>query len=124
MKKKPNKTVTPEELEKAFEAIEDALRYSGKLLPIDEKFVILSGDEADWADLPDSLRDPREVLVRGRKILNEGFNAHCDTDVSNSIESALALAARNGTEITDEILQEMHKDRESAEKRRESNGKV
>ena len=117
MKKRKKTPATSESIDQAFDVLDAALRSIGLLLPKDEDDVLISESGIDMASiqLPEGLRDPRITLERGRKILKEGFSVLPVAKTQSEASIALAQAARNGKEISQDVLEKMHRDRTAAE---------
>lgn len=90
-----------------------AIRSLGWLLPATEEDVLRSDVDEEGIDLPAELRDPLAALVpRGRAAVS-GEESACE----ETIAAELAQAAREGSgSISEEILEEMRRDREAAER--------
>lgn len=106
--KKKTREVTPERTDKAIAILEDVLVEAGAMLPTrphqltDEDFELYGqGIPKTYAQLS---RDVRE------------FQGRQDARIVDSqIEQSLAIAARNGDKITQEVRDKMREDRERAQ---------
>lgn len=116
MSKRKKLSATSEAVDAAFGVLDDALRATGRLLATDEESVRNSESEIDLesVDLPEALRDPMEVLRRGREILERGFSSDRKDAPTSQARRALAHAARNGQSISGDLQRQMHEDRNTA----------
>lgn len=107
-----------ESVDQALECLGHALEGCGLLLPTTEEAVIASRAHINVEALPEHLRDPREVLKRGRRVEKEGLQWVTRTGGCQDapIEGEFALAARNGGQLDDSLLARMHADRAAREK--------
>lgn len=102
----------------AFEQLEQALEHSGLLLPTTEEMVAESRAYVVVEDLPEQLRDPAEVLKRGRRVEKEGLSLMPGTSsYQDSVGGEFALAARHGGKLNDVLLARMHADRAAIQKK-------
>ncbi|GFE91051.1 hypothetical protein [Steroidobacter agaridevorans] len=104
----------------AFEKLEQALEHSGLLLPTTEEMVVASRAYVELEELPEQLRDPAELLKRGRRVEKEGLSLMPGTSSQQDshVDGEFALAARNGGKLNDVLLARMHADRAAIQKRR------
>ncbi|HWZ63656.1 MAG TPA: hypothetical protein VNX02_11580 [Steroidobacteraceae bacterium] len=77
--------------------------------------------EADWEaaddeDLPEELKDATAMMERGRRLLREGLRISISLEGQIPDDSGYRAAARNGRRITEEMLAQMHRDRQEAER--------
>ena len=116
MAKQKKLPATSEAVDKAFGVLGKALRATGRMLADDEKTVKQSEEHIDLdpINLPESLRDPMEMLKRGREVLEHGFSTGREATSYNASRGHLADAARNGRDISDELRGRMHEDRRVA----------
>lgn len=67
--------------------------------------------------IPDELNDPFQILKKGKVTTLNSFNVSEDQE----IEENLAMAAREGKEIPEDILSQMEQDRKDAEEKGKKN---
>ena len=117
MKKRKQKSVTPESIEQVYDVLDKALSRFGLLPPVKEDNEYFSELEIETANiqLPAGISDPQLMLEQGRKILKDGFSVQLAENNYSEAFVELAQAARNGKEISEDILNQMHKDRAAAE---------
>ena len=120
MAKQNKLPATSEAVDKAFGVLDEALRATGRMLADDEESVRRSEEhiDLDSIELPESLRDPMEMLERGRLVLEHGFSAGHQLASCGASRGHLADAARSGQTISDELRGRMHKDRQAARSKR------
>jgi hypothetical protein len=90
-----------------------ALKKYGYIFPESEEELKLSEENISMMDLeiPDKLDDPLEILKVGRIEKVSGFNSFYNVE----LEENLAQAAREGSNITDDVWEQMEKDRKKEE---------
>ena len=110
-----NHNIYPNE-EKAFLK---ALKNHGYIFPASEEELKLSEENISMMEfeIPDKLNDPLEILKLGRIEKVSEFNSFYDAE----IEENLAQAAREGSNIPDDVWEQMEKDRKKEENK--NNGK-
>lgn len=117
---KKNTKGTPELSEQEAEKlVYEAFKRSGAFVPQTPEDVLAAEAELDEAriELPQSLRDPMAILKRAVKpavVLPFPIRPVADAE---AIEN-LACAAKNGSIITSEVLQQMDADEQNAEAKR------
>lgn len=116
MKKRKKTPVTSETINRVLDVIDSSLTDSGALLPLSEDEFHGYEDirRDDEIDIPEYLKDPKATLEHGRRILDEGFSVHFMVRTNKEISSALAQAARNGKNLSEEIRERMAIDRRNA----------
>lgn len=104
-----NHNIYPGE-EKAFFK---ALKKYGYIFPESEEELKLSEENISKMDfeIPVKLNDPLKILKAGRIEKISEFNSFYDAE----LEENLAQAARDGSNIPDEVWEQMEKDRKKAE---------
>lgn len=115
MTNKKNKKVSPDQIEDMLSFVEMCLERSGILFPVEDEYV----DSIAAKKLPDHLKNSNDVLRMGARILERGIDVHVAFESDPNIEGALAAAARNGSSISEELLDRMHLDRDQAEAQNE-----
>lgn len=113
----PNQNSTGDDNEISHELYR-LLKESGLAFPDTEEELeqLLAHGRMNSAPIPGELDDPSLILKRG--LLELSFSLNSSTD--KEIEENLAQAAREGDQITEEVRDQMRKDREDSEK--DSNG--
>ena len=97
-------------------ALVKKMRLTGILAPLEadeiEAFDAIK-DQLKIPTLPDEISDPMKILARG-------FSEPVDLspEIDHGTVENLSMAARNGKEIPPQVLAQMLKDREDAEKKR------
>lgn len=108
------KGITGEELESLLHQV---LREDGKVFPVSEEDIRNLEAEIDPNEVQSI--DPARLLARARNQKTEESSKVVSLfgKTSPEVESdLLAMAARNGGQITDEVRKQMEKDRANAEK--------
>jgi len=100
--------------------LEEALRRSGRLLPVTARQVSSEQSkksqlDANTDDQPDWYDDPFAVIERGRHLFGHPPVLVPYATASSTAKNALALAARNGKPISQEIRRIMDVDRRKSE---------
>lgn len=106
--------------ERLLAILEEALRRSGRLLPITVEQLCSeqsrntqsdskSDDKPDWYD------DPFAVIERGRHLIDHPPVLQPHATTLTTATNALALAARNGKPISPEVREIMDADRRKSE---------
>ena len=120
MSKNRNDQVHIDHGERLIAILEEALRRSGRLLPVTAEQV--SYDQSRKAqpdtkadDKPDWYDDPFAVIERGRHLIAHPLALVPNTTASSTATNALALAARNGKPINQEVRRIMDADRRKSE---------
>ena len=93
------------------------MRLTGILAPLEADEIVAFDaikDKLNTPPLPDSLNEPMTILNRG---ISKPIDLSPEVD-QGTVES-FSMAARNGKEIPPEVLAQMLKDREDAERKRE-----
>ncbi len=103
-----------------LDLLEEALRRTGRLLPVNAEQIDSerlqatqyspeSGSQPSWYD------DPFAVIERGRHLIEHPPLLVPNTTAPSTTTNALALAARNGRPISKEVRQIMDADRRKSE---------
>ena len=103
-----------ESVDQVFSVLDRALRATGHLLAKSEEDVHSSESEIDLEgiELPRVLHDPIATLERGRYVLEHGLTSSSKNNSSvDTTSREMAQVARNGTHISEDLLQRMHCDR-------------
>lgn len=106
--------------ERLLAILEEALRQSGRLLPVTGEHVrseqsrktqpdSKSNDKPDWYD------DPFAVIERGRHLIDHPPVLQSNATILPTATNALALAARNGKPISPDVRKIMDADRRKSE---------
>jgi hypothetical protein len=105
--------------ERLLAILEEALRRNGRLLPATAEQVdserspatldVRNDRTPDWYD------DPFAVIERGRQLIAQPPVLTAGAATLSTATSALALAARNGKPITQEVRKTMDADRRRSE---------
>ncbi len=110
--------ITGEELESLLHQV---LREDGKVFPVSEEDIRNLEAEIDPSEVENI--DPARLLARIRNKKTEKFSKpkvvalFGEASASVFENELLAMAARNGGQITDEIQKQMEQDRANAEKK-------
>lgn len=117
---KKNTTDGPElSDQEAEKLVYEAFKRSGAFVPQTTEQVLAAEAELDEAriELPQSLQDPMAILKRTVKpVVVHTFPVRAVTDAT-AIEN-LACAAKHGSVISPEVLQQMEADEQNAEAKR------
>jgi len=108
-------------IDRAFDCLETALEHTGRLFATTETSAIASAEfiTGEFQELPESLADPLRTLRRGLMIESQGLQL-CDSISQVNNIGDFALAARNGRQISEDVLLRMRTDRESVEAKKVS----
>jgi hypothetical protein len=98
-------------IEQAF--VKSLIKH-GLLFPESEKdFASPKKEESESSTLPKDLKDPFEIIARGKITRLTDFEILGDSE----IESNLARAAREGKEIPDDVKNLMRKDKQASQEK-------
>jgi hypothetical protein len=97
------------------DAFHEALKKFGYLFPETEEELKQLKEKLSKTkiEVPDDLNYSMKILQRGKITYLSEFNSSEDVE----IEENLAIAAREGSEISDETFEQMEKDRREAEEK-------
>lgn len=117
MKKTSNGIIDPNEEKKFEKEIYDALILRGDIIPSTPEEVVASESMVNKEDiqLPNQLRNPLEVLKRGRARAKNGEHIRIRNKFPDASDE-LACAARDGGEISEETAKLMKKSREQVDR--------
>ncbi len=90
-----------------------ALKSHGFLFPETDEQMDKFLENLEDVDLPDELNDPMNIFPTHKNKLTLNTILSDDSDY----EETWAIAARSGNEITNEVKEQMRKDREEAERK-------
>jgi len=120
MSKNRNDQVHIDRGERLLAILEEALRQSGRLLPVTAGQVSSERTRATQSDTktddkPDWFDDPFAVIERGRHLIEHPPALIPNATALSTVTNALALAARNGKPISQEVRRIMDADRRKSE---------
>lgn len=106
--------------ERLLTILEEALRRSGRLLPVTTGQINSAQSRKSQPDIntehkPDWFDDPYAVIERGRQLIKQPPVLVSNSIALSNATNALALAARNGKPISQEIRRIMDADRRKSE---------
>jgi hypothetical protein len=110
-----------EDNEELVDKMYTAMRDMGWFMPMNEEEVAKSEDELGSEDLPEAppeLSDPELALRNTEDPSHERMTIYQQgrLPIDSESEVSLARAARHGGKLSDELLQQMRRDRRDAEK--------